>query len=432
MKKFFAGFCTLSLIFAGALSLSGCGESDGSAQVEKISIFQFKVEAKDAFQKIVDEFQKENSNVEIDLQTVGGGADYGAALKTKMKSGEEPTIFNIGGPSDMDTWKSKLADLSDTTASKDAFDWSLDGVKDGDKIYGLPYSIETTGIIYNQEILTKAGIDPATLTSLDSFEKALETLASKKDDLGIKAPMAFAAKETWQTGLQMANMYLAPEFDNSIIKAFDAKTVDFKYSAEFKKFIDLNNKYGIQPANQMDMSSQMEENFANGKVAFCWGGNWAYNTIDGANPEISSKIGIMGTPVNDETAGKQSVGIPMYWTVNSTASAEQQKAAKDFLDFMYTSDFGKNTILEDAKFMPAYKGWDTDKISDPLSKQVYQAVQEDKTTGWVFMGYPDGWGMNELGSYIQSYIQKDPTDDNWKSIVIDPAKQKWADARSGK
>ena len=37
-------------------------------------------------------------------------------LKTSFSSGEEPDIFNVGGPSDVEEYREYLADVSDTDA----------------------------------------------------------------------------------------------------------------------------------------------------------------------------------------------------------------------------------------------------------------------------------------------------------------------------
>ena len=43
--------------------------------------------------------------------------------------------------------------------------------------------------------------------------------------------------------------------------------------------------------------------------------------------------------------------------VNSNKSDDEKKAAKDFLNWLYTSDEGKKIIIEDCGFIPkTYKG----------------------------------------------------------------------------
>jgi len=418
-KKLFSG------IGAGVLSLSllltGCGNADKSGSKEDskgnvtIDVFQFKVEFKKQFENVAKEYEKEHKGVKINITTVGGGEDYGAALKSKFASGKEPAIYNIGGPQDVEDWQKKLADLSDTEASKAALKGTLDGVTKDGKVLGLPYNQEGYGFIYNKAVFEKAGIDPKSIKSYADLENAVKTLDSKKKDLGLEAVFALPGKETWVTGLHLSNTFLAPEFDNNVLKAFNAKKIDFKYGDAFKKVLDLQNDYSVQPTVSLDYSKQVEELFSLQKVAIIQQGNWVYGSIAGIDQKFADNgIGILPIPVEGYKEDAIPVGIPMYWGVNSNKDKNTVAEAKKFLDWLYTSDKGKETVINDFKFIPAYDGYDASKISDPLSKEIYQYAQDGKTIGWAFMGYPTGWGQNELGVQIQKYLSKEA---KWEDVV---------------
>ena len=67
-------------------SSSNGGDSSGNASGDKVvvDIFQFKVEAKDALEKAAKVYEEKNPNVDINIETVGGGNDYGAALNSNQ------------------------------------------------------------------------------------------------------------------------------------------------------------------------------------------------------------------------------------------------------------------------------------------------------------------------------------------------------------
>lgn len=433
--KFSKGLAA-SLMLSAAV-LAGCsggeeeasGNESGGKKEEEVTvdIFQFKVEFKDQFEDVVEQYEKENPNVNIEITTVGGGEDYGAALRSRFASGNEPAIFNIGGPQDVADWKDNLSDLSDTAAAGAALEGTLDGVTVESEVLGLPYNQEGYGFIYNTRLFEEAGIDPASITDFASLEEAVKTLDSKKEELGLESVFAFPGKETWVTGLHLSNTFLAPEFDNNVLTAFDAKTVDFKYADGFKKIVDLQNEYSKQPTVSLDYSQQVEELFSLERVAIIQQGNWAYGSIAGIDQELAdSGVGLMPIPVEGiENAGLP-VGVPMYWGVNKKADENVVKESKEFLDWLYTSDAGKTAVLEDFKFIPAYEGYDTSKISDPMSKAIYDASESGNTIGWVFMGYPTGWGQDVLGANIQKYLSEEAS---WEE-VIDSAKEAWETDRA--
>lgn len=78
--------------------------------------------------------------------------------------------------------------------------------------WASPY-VEGFGLGYNADILEKAGIDPATLTTYSAVKAALETLDAQKADLGLDAVVSMAASIAggmwWTMGSHNFNAYLA-------------------------------------------------------------------------------------------------------------------------------------------------------------------------------------------------------------------------------
>ena len=197
------------------------------------------------------------------------------------------------------------------------------------------------------------------------------------------------------------------------MKAYQANSVAFQHGEQMKEFIDFQNKYSVQPTLSLDYSQQVEELFSTGQVAMIQQGNWVYSTIESMDPELAENgIGILPIPLNSEM--KMPVGVPNYWAVNKNKDDEEVQAAKDFLDWMYTSDTGKQFVLEEFKFIPAYEDYDESKIADPLSKEIYAYATEGETSGWTFNGYPVAWAQDILGANIQKYLGEAAT---WEEIV---------------
>lgn len=397
------------------------GETSGDQTV--VEVFQFKVEFKEQFEELAAQYEEANPDVKVNVQTVGGGNDYASALKSKFASGDEPAIFNINGAVDVAQYRDRLVDLKDTEAAGAALEGTLNSVTEGEEILGLPYNQEGYGFVYNKNVFKEAGIDPESIKSIEDLAKAAKTIDSKKDELGLDAVFAMAAKELWTEGNHGSSAFNSDDFDNQVLNAVAAKEIPFTNSEEFKKHIDLQNKYSVQPVLSLDYSQQVEELFATGRVAMIQQGNWVYPTVEQMDPELAeSGIGIMPIPVNGEM--KMPVGVPNYWAVNKNVDEEVQQAASDFLDWVYTSDEGKEAVLTQFKFIPAYEGYDTEKIADPLSKTIYEYAQEGNTRGWVFAGYPVGWG-DILGANLQKYLAGEAS---WEE-AIQKSKDEWAKAR---
>lgn len=425
-KKMF--FKLVSVMLVSVIALMGCSSSDdGGKDTAKgdqvtVDILQFKVEIKDQFEDLVKVYEKENPDVKINVKTVGGGNDYGATLKTRFSSGEEPAIFNVGGPQSVDEYREYLADVSDTAAAKVALEGTLNTVTDGDEVLGLPYNQEGYGLIYNKRIFEEAGVNPDEIVTYEDLEEAVETIDKQKEELGLDAVFALAAKEKWVIGNHLANIFFAPEFNNDALEAYNADSIAFEKSDELKRHLDLESKYSAQPILSLDYSQQVEQLFSLEKVAIIQQGNWIYNSVYDMDPELAEEgIGIIPIPV-EGYEGKIPAGVPNYWAVNSQSDEKVIQASKDFLDWMYTSETGKTAVLEDFKFVPAYEGYDTSKISDPLSQTIYEYASEGNTiAGWVFQGAPTGWSQEVLGAAMQKYLSGEVT---WE-VMITEAQEKW-------
>ena len=434
MKKLFLKLTALFFIFA----CSGKKEESVTAETKKtdakvtVDIFQFKVEAKDALEKAAKEYMAKNPNVTISVQTVGGGSDYGAALRNQFASGKEPAIFNIGGRQDAKDWLAKLEDLSSVNVTTQAFPGTLDSVTIDGKVLAIPFNQEGYGLIVNKAVLEKAGINVDSLKSYKALEDAIKLLDSKKSELGLDAVIAYPTKETWVTGLHTSNVAIGQEF-KSVVEAFDAPELKFTYAPQLKKIIDLQVKYGYKPSgdvksmNSVDYATQVEKEFSMGKVAMIQQGNWAYGSIEGIDLELAKNITIIPLSLEGGKEDSIPVGVPNYWAINNDKDDNTKAAAKAFLDWLYTSPEGKKMIIEDFKFIPAYKGYEAAELQpkDPLAAAILKYSQEGKTTPWVFMGYPTGWGMDKLGANIQKYVAGEMP---WDKLV-EEAKTTWAEAR---
>ncbi|MCP3032520.1 ABC transporter substrate-binding protein [Halobacillus sp. A1] len=401
------------IMIAASLTLAGCsfssgGSGEGSGDQVTVEIYQGKVEFKEQFEELAAEYEEENPDVNIEITSVGGGNDYAGSLKTRFASGDEPEIFSIAGPTEAENFEEYLADVSDTASADAALEGSLEPVTKDEEVLGLPFNQEGYGLIYNKRVFEEAGVNAEEIQSYEDLESAVEELDSQKEDLGLESVFAFPAKEQWVPGNHLSNVFIAPEFDQQVLNAYEADSVEFEKGSEFQRMIDLQNDYSIQPTLTLDYSQQVEQHFSLEEVAIIQQGNWIYPSVEQMDPEFAEEnMGIIPIPV-EGFDGKMPVGIPNYWGVNKNSGEEEVQASKDFIDYLYTSEAGKEAVLQDFKFIPAYEGFDTENIADPLSKEIYQYASEGNTIGWVFLGYPGTWG-DDIGGYIQEYLSGDMT-----------------------
>ncbi|KRN93823.1 ABC transporter substrate-binding protein [Pediococcus stilesii] len=394
----------LAMAAGVTLSLAACGNS-GSSKKVKVTILQGKVESNKQFKQIAKEYEKTHSNVDIEITSIGGGTQYNPVLKTRISSGNSPTIFSLAGPADAKQFKAYTADLSKTKAAKNALPGTVSAVSTNGKTYGLPFNVEGYGFVYNKDVFKKAGIDPTSLTSYDKLEAAVKKIDSQKDKLGIKGVFALPGKESWILSDHLMSLYLGQEFNGNAQKLYNSKSIKFNNNADMKQMIDLQKQYSVQPVMQMDYAGQVNQNFSQGKAAMIQQGDWIYPTIESVDSKFAkNNVGMIPIPVKGEE-GKLPVGTSLYWAVNKKKTTAEQKAATDFLDWLYTSKAGKKDVVNTLHFVPAYKGYEGMKMPDALTQVVYEYSKDNKTIGWAFPGYTGtSWDPDVAQPNLQKYL----------------------------
>ncbi|MGM0922194.1 MAG: ABC transporter substrate-binding protein [Bacillota bacterium] len=405
MKRFL--LLCMSLVFVFGI-MAGCssketskdGESGGDSksgdEVVTLNFFQFKVEIADQLQEMIKEFEAEHPNIKVKLETVGGGADYGAALKAKFASGEEPDIFNNGGFKELELWKEKLADLSGEPWVEHVLPIGKVPMTDADgKLYGMPVNLEGYGFVYNKDLFKKAGITEPPKT-IDELKDAAKKLEAKKI-----TPFSAGYGEWWVIGQHLLNIPFAQQEDPEAFIAglYDGseKIPGNKQFKEFKEVLDTELKYANDNPLTTDYNTQVTL-FASGETAMLQQGNWTENMITEINPEIN--MGFLPIPIsNDDSAGKLPVGVPNNWVLNK--NSEHLEEAKTFLNWMVSSETGKRFITEEFAFIPAFDNIEPAGLGD-LGTSILDYSKEEKTIPWTWFKWPDG-ANKEFAAAIQEY-----------------------------
>ena len=425
MKKAISTILTAVMV---AGMMTGCGSAgNGTDTQESVSNSsgddQVVNEISDALQAAIDTYEEENPNVKINLETVGG-SDYASSLKAKMLGNDPVEIFTLGGPDDIASYQEYLEPLTDQDWVSHVTAGGVDNVTVDGEVYGLPLAIEGYGLIYNKKIFEAAGIDASTLTTYDAIDKAFADLQKQIDEgkLAEEFPVLeaveeYAAKESWIVGLHTNNVALSQEF-KSAANAFNSKTVEYTYSDQLKDLIDLETKYtsskdNLSLLNSVDYSTQVGGGLAIERVAVVQQGNWISSEVSNVSEDVLDNLGILPVPLKGVVEDCIAVGVSNYWCVNSKSSDAEKKAAKDFLNWLYQSDEGKEIVVNDLGFIPAFDNYDNVSISDPLSAEVKRYVDAGKTIPWVFSGQPSGWD-SKVAANIQNYLAGSMT---WDEVI---------------
>lgn len=421
------------------------GNSDNTATVKEIRYLNFKPEVADVYDRISEAYEKEKG-VKLIVETAASGT-YESTLTARMATSDAPTLFQINGPIGYVSWAEYCADLSDTELYKHLKDKNLAVSSDG-KVYGIPYVVEGYGIIYNQKILDAYFVLPEKATKYNSADeitnfKALkavvEDMQKNKDKLGIDGVFAATSLKTgedwrWQTHLM--NIPVTLEFMN---KGLDLtgegyKTIDFRFSDNFKNIFDLyinNSTTDKKQLGTLDVTSSMAE-FALGKCAMVQNGNWGASQILGVSGNKVDAEDIRFMPVYTGIDGEEGIGLCIgtenFICINAKADKAEQKAAADFLYWLFSSETGKNFVTDELGFISPFDTFTEDEVpDDPLAREIMRWMNKEDITNlpWNFTVFPSQHYKDKLGTALLKYAQGTTKWEDVKKIAVEEWKKEF-------
>ena len=424
-------------------------ESSKEEKVDEIYFLNFKPEIAEVYNQIAADYEAE-TGIKVKVVTAASGT-YEQTLKSEVAKSDSPTIFQINGPVGYESWKDYCLDLKATNLYSYLTDKSL-AVTSGDGVYGIPYVVEGYGIIYNNAIMEKyfalanKGTDITSMDQVNNFatlKAVVEDMTAHKDELGIKgvfASTSLGAGEQWRWQTHLANLPLYYEFkdntayDSTILAGLAANEIEFKYADNFRNIFDLYvNNSSTQKGllGSKTVNDSMAE-FALGQAAFVQNGNWAWSQINGVEGNVVSEEDIKFLPIYTGVAGEEKqglcIGTENYFAINSKVSEAKQQASIAFLEWLFSSDKGKDYVTNQLGFIAPFNTFKEDeKPADPLAREVLSWMEKDvESVTWTFATFPSEEFKNAFGDALLEYVQDSKTWDEVVTIVKDSWKSERA------
>lgn len=405
-------------------ALAACGSStSGDDAKGKVYYLNFKPEAADQWTALAKEYTKEKG-VEVKVQTAASGT-YEQTLKSEIAKTEAPTLFQVNGPVGYQNWKKYTADMSNTDVYKELANQDV-ALEDGDKVVGVPYVMETYGLIYNKDILNKYfALDGAKATSMDEIDnfdtlKAVaDDMQARKDELGIKGAFTsagFDSSSDWRFKTHLANLPIYFEYQADGIGSTDA--IKGTYLDNYKNMFDLYiNNSTCAPTELAGKTGDDSRNeFLDNEAVFYQNGSWEYtNLVGDGKPFTDDDLTMIPVyiGVGDEANQGLCTGTENYWCVNKEADQADIDATLDFMYWCVSSDEGTKAMANDMGFVIPFKNA---QESPNLFVKVDNALTAEGKTpvAWCFSTMPSENWKNGVGSALTAYAAG--TGD-WNAVV---------------
>ena len=268
-------------------------------------------------------------------------------------------------------------------------------------------------LIYNKAVIENAlgeEFVPESITTMDEFVDLLEKLKSA----GIEKPVSLA-KEDWSLGAhQLQYIYETyngtSEGAQEVIESIKAGKLDLeKYDRleEFLNMFDILKKYNVAKGDPLGADyDEMAIDLADGKTAFWFNGNWAWPNLTEAGAENDDEYGFLPFFMNNDTddfANRQIQASPSKQIMvdGQIATEKEQNAAKEFLNWIVYSEIGQQMLVKTCNLIPPFKNNPNEPL-DPLSRDIYERVQEDGAFNASAIVPNDHWAV--LGASMQKYL----------------------------
>ncbi|MCR5736924.1 MAG: extracellular solute-binding protein [Eubacterium sp.] len=349
MRKF-NKFASIALSVAMVATMAvGCGNSDtkkaggGKSADGKVTIKLFSnlTDRKNGQglveQTIIDEYEKENPNVTIEVEALDEEA-YKTKFKAYSMSGMPDVVSIWGQPAFLDevVEAGVLAELNQDDYKDYQFvEGSLSGYTYDGKLYGLPRNTDIGVFYYNQKMFEDNGWEvPKT------YDELLE-LGKKINEKGI-VPVAMDGGDGWPLCCYLADVLFkitGTDYLDTVSKAMESG--DFS-SDEMKKAAQLLKDAADANLFQKGYDTQdygaAMNLFTNGQAAMFYMGSWETSMAvnEDIAEDIRTNIRVFTMPTVE--GGKATATDISAWNGGGyavSANSEVKEEAIKFLNYMY-------------------------------------------------------------------------------------------------
>lgn len=404
MKKLLALF--LALAMAMSMLAVGVAADDIDFGGVTVTFMNSKPEITDALKSVAKTWGDAHG-VTFEIYETSNPND---TLTQKYQSGDAPVIAIVDSANVLDFAKEYMLPL-------DGEEWEqhtemsqyVDGV-----LYGFPLTVESHCIVVNKTAV-EANIGREFVAeeykNIDAFAALLAEMRAN----GMEDPMIVLPDIWSMCGHDFYPFYAYQDGTGEgafalvdAIKAGKDIAEDPLFAGHMKLMFDVIKEYNINKKDPLNADHDMSIlELAEGNAAFLCNGSWTWPEL--ANLEATDDFVIMGYPNDGEHAGKVMAAPTKYITIDNTvATAEQQAAAKAFLNYLVFDDAGQNALVNECGIVAAFTN-NAYTPADPVNQSLMQYIAEGKTVTYSPMGFPGDY-RNTITPTIQKlFANEDAT-----------------------
>jgi multiple sugar transport system substrate-binding protein len=282
------------------------------------------------FKQIVDDFNTENPNIKVTVETQPG-AEYTQRLEAAASANQLPDVMALGYDQiPLLTEEGIIAPLDDFAQAggygPDQFPeavWNASRWKD--QQMGVPFDVHPMILFYNKKLFTDAGLDPESPpTDTASFEAAIKAVQDKTDADGLQM-VASGPGANFLVGLLWATLFYqgGGQWTNE-----DFSQATFNSDAGVQASTYLQHLVNDLDVKKVESDAELNA-FLQGKNAMMFNGPWQ---LTAAQDALKDDLGVALVPKffgDGDWAGSHTLHI----SPSAADGGDKQAAAYYFMDW---------------------------------------------------------------------------------------------------
>ena len=380
-RRLFSGL--LLVLFA----IAGCGQS--AAKTQTIVIWHWMTDRDKAFQALAQEYEQQ-TGIKVKFELYAPSDVYSQKIVAAAQARILPDIFGIldkkivvasfiesGFVADLTPgfmandaqWEKRL--FPKALADKRFEEGNVYKIKPG--IYGVPIDVTNIQILYNKNLLKKAGVrnPPKTFAEFLDAMKALKRV-------GVPGLIS-GWGEMWMVDCFASNYAFNIMGEDKVMKTFRGEVpyTDPDWVKVFDLFKQLRDAGGLAEGIVTMVNKYAEQDFALERAAFAFNGSWAVNVYKEMNPDLDYGV-MMPPPISPLFPMKIWGGAGSSFVVNNVSPRKAE--AIQFLKWLTDKD-QQIFLAAETKNLPANR---TATTSTPKELAEFSAAMDNTTqqTAW--------------------------------------------------
>lgn len=430
MKRKSAVFAAATAMMVSAIAggMSVYAEGEGS-----VYYLNYKPEVDAQWQELAASYT-EQTGVPVTVVTAASGT-YEQTLTSEIAKTEAPTLFQVESQSWLDNWGQYCYDLKGSFIAEHSTTDNLLSME-GVEVAAVPFANESYGIIYNVDLLNEyCELDgavissPSDINNFDTLKAVADDIQARKDDLGVEGAFSSAGLDgssNWRFTTHLANMPIYWELTEKGVTT--SKTLDGTYVGNYKNLIDLY--FTDSTCDSALLSGKTGDDslaeFCDGMAVFYQNGTWAW-TPDGDIAEMN----IAFLPLYTGVEGEENIGVCTgtgnFWCVNKNSTEEDIQATLDFLEWVISSDEGKEMLAGSMAFNCPFDTFADVELDNPLFTSANEFVADGKTeVSWIGTeNLPTENWKASLSSALIEYAQGTSDWSNVEKVFTEEYASEW-------